>query len=201
MGEPKHGTVSFWHERRRLYVDDRLTVKQAKRLLDGGAPHLVYPIKEQQPCPVKVGERFTIVPHQFWIEVTKITAKAGEWRVTYRIIDYRPRFMERTNGTTHNRAQAFGVPAKMRMLEGNLKDERERVDGDWHDRGKAEREALRIESRKQVELERGTQAAKSRLNRLLRGLDAPAQKAMLAEIERLCDRAERGEMEELKDAA
>ncbi len=62
---------------------------------------------------------------------------------------------------------------------------------DWVDRGSAERELRRQEQQMEVQVERQTQAAKSRLNRLLRNAKNPEDaQRLLAGIVALCEQAE-----------
>jgi hypothetical protein len=64
------------------------------------------------------------------------------------------------------------------------------VGPDWIDPRSAERSLLHKEARKDLERERMEQAAKSRLNRILKGLPADQAQHMLIQIEALCQQAE-----------
>lgn len=183
-------------------------------------PRLEWP----DPCPVDAGDEIEL--HR---DVTVIVARprpidkqdhSQGWRTSYTVRDLRAEFLLRrvppARPPRRDELDADGyVPppgpatAAKTRIESHytsssaqaVPESEEGIDPDWHDRGKEQRELTRIESRKKIEVERDLQAAKSRLNRLLRGLDAPAQKVMLAEISRLCDEAERAQPEALKDAA
>lgn len=141
-------TITFWHDRRIYRVDARLTKKEARRLLEGGAPVIVRPIEGQKPCPFKVHDRFEIAPHHLWIEVTKVTAKAGEWRVGYRIIDFRPNLMGNKAGFTTDQRRA--IKTVDTDEKGQRRKEPEYVEDGWHDVGKEKREEMRLQAVKEV---------------------------------------------------
>lgn len=191
----KREVTTFWYDRKLRTVDGRLTTDQAIRLLKGGAPTLTHPMNGPQPDPAwwQVGDQAELVPYQLSIEITKLTAKAGNWRASYLIRDYRPKLLGRRTGFTTDPTKAIG--ATDRHAPGNLRKEPEYAEGI----GKTSTDmAHRLRATEELPNEKLRRLERQQLNRLrnarrqaeARGLDtadldAAIERELMALQERL----------------
>lgn len=158
-----------------------------------------------EPCPVEKGDRFEIRGVVIEIESIKRKINKGqpaEWHATF--IRHEPDRVHllRQAPPVHagsekdldidlsatERARRDGCYTSSKVAAMPL--EPESVGPDWDDAKAAEREAIRHAARKEIERERMEQAAKSRINRLLRGLPPDQAQHMLIQIEALCEQVE-----------
>ena len=161
------------------------------------------------PCPVEKGDRFNVsgVPV---IEIEKVARKlpAGrkaEWHATFirHEID-RPQLLRRVpSGMAATSREHVGLTEiEKARRDGNytsssgqaIVDEPESVGPDWEDPGVAERAKNRIEARSELradeEAERANRQVRAQLGRVLKGLSVENRLALLAQIQRDCERAE-----------
>ena len=157
------------------------------------------------PCPVEKGQRFEI--RGVIIEIETINRKIvkgapAEWHATF--VRHEPDRVHllRQAPPVHAGSEKdldLDISAEERARrDGNYTSSRvsampmepESVGPEWQDPKAAEREVMRHEARKEIERQRMEQAAKSRLNRLLRGLPPDQAQHMLIQIEALCEQAE-----------
>jgi hypothetical protein len=158
-----------------------------------------------EPCPVEKGEKFEVRGAVIEIETINrkiVKGAPAEWHATF--IRHEPDRVHllRQNPPVHAGSEKdldIALPAAERARrDGNYTSSRvsampmepESVGPDWIDPRSAERSLLHKEARKDLERERMEQAAKSRLNRILKGLPADQAQHMLIQIEALCQQAE-----------
>jgi hypothetical protein len=99
--------VSYKHEGRWMWIDERIGPTTARKFLSGKVPNLSYDLEGQRPCIFTEGEQIVIEPHRFWIVISRIRAKAGRWNVEYILADHRPNLMGKKTGYTHNPRRAM----------------------------------------------------------------------------------------------
>ena len=157
------------------------------------------------PCPVKKGDRFEI--RGVVIQIESINRKIvkgapAEWHATF--IRHEPDRVHllRQAPPVHAGSEKdldLDISAEERARrDGNYTSSRvsampmepESVGPEWEDPRAAEKELMRQTARKDIERQRMEQAAKSRLNRVLRGLPPEQAQHMLAQIEALCEQVE-----------
>lgn len=177
----------------------------------GKIRRLVYPAAtnhkppRSRPCPVSKGERIQV---REWliIEIEKVNRKlirgrAAEWHVTFiRHEADRPQLLRRVpSGLPSGSDEADGLSEVERARRDShyttsprlaIVAEPESVGPDWEDKDRGRREMERQKARAERERERVEQAAKSRLNRLLKGANPEQAQVLLAGIVELCERAE-----------
>ena len=156
-------------------------------------------------CPVEKGQRFEIRGVVIEIETIKrklIPGKPAEWHATF--VRHEPDRVHliRQAPPVHAGSEKdldLDISAEERARrDGNYTSSRvsampmepESVGPDWEDARAAEREAVRQAARKDIERQRMEQAAKSRLNRVLRGLPPDQAQHMLIQIQALCEQVE-----------
>lgn len=158
-----------------------------------------------RPCPVDKGDKFEI--RGIVIEIESINRKIvkgapAEWHATF--IRHEPDRVHllRQAPPVHAGSEKdldLDISAEERARrDGNYTSSRvsampmepESVGPEWADPKAAENEVRRHAARKEIERERMEQAAKSRLNRLLRGLPPDQAQHMLIQIEALCEQVE-----------
>lgn len=175
-----------------------------KDINEGKVRVLRYPASK--PCPLRVAERYPLQSCVIEIErvIRKlIKGKEAEWHVTFIRHEqdraYMLRFTPPAHAERNDRKDADAATIERARVESAYTStthsasphEPESVGPDWEDKHKAEREARRQEERQGREIERVQQAAKSRLNRLLRNAKSPEEaQFLLAGIESLCRQAE-----------
>jgi hypothetical protein len=125
-----------------------LEPKAIRRLIAGGAPDIGHPVVGQEPCRLEVGQVVVIEKHRLWITITRVTAKAGRWRVEYRISDHRPRLLGKKVGYADHAARA--LRATYVDQEDIRRDELEAVEEGWIDRGIAGRKARHEDERRKA---------------------------------------------------
>lgn len=172
-------------------------------IAEGKVKVLRYPA--DQDCPVEKGQRFEIRGLTIEIESIKRKINKGmpaEWHVTF--VRHEPDrvFLLRQAPPVHagsekdldmdlsatERARRDGSYTSSRVSAVPM--EPESVGPEWVDPKAAERVLWRQQARSEIERQRMEQAAKSRLNRLLKGLPPDQAQHMLVQIEALCDQAE-----------
>ena len=100
--------TTLWHERRIWRVDGRLSKKQARRILDRGAPDLGHDIVEGQPCQWVKGEVVRFSP-ELEVEILKVSKRDGRWSINYLVRDLRPKLLGRQVGYTDDPSRATKV--------------------------------------------------------------------------------------------
>lgn len=190
-------------------MKDPLAGKRAA-INDRDVTVLIWPAVDSQghtpPCPVAKGDRFTLRSCVIEIEQPARKLPKGrkaEWHATFiRHETERPQLLRSAPPkrppseddahlglTQTERARREGMYTASRFAA--LKDEPESVGPDWKDEGVGEREQRRLEAQRERQREREAQAAKSRLNRLLRNARTPKEADwLLSQIIALCEAAE-----------
>lgn len=152
-----------------------------------------------QPCPVKVGDRFPIRGGTITIEINRVTrklvrGKGAEWHATFiRHEKDRPQLLRFTPPTRPPRVadQLIGLTETERArresaytssLNQASPEEPESVGPDWEDPHRMNRELNRQHARREQEIERQEAAARRELGRLLRGLTLDQREEMLRDL-------------------
>lgn len=101
-------TISLWYDRRVYRVDARLTKKQARRILERGAPDLGFEMRGREPWLWQVGDIIRFSP-ELEVEILKVHAHHGRWRVNYLVRDHRPKLLGKQTGYTDDPGRAINV--------------------------------------------------------------------------------------------
>jgi hypothetical protein len=174
-----------------------------KQINEGRVTVLRFPASK--PCPVRPAERYPL--QSCVIEVERvirklIKGKEAEWHVTFiRHEQDRPYMLrftppahadsgKRTDPDASSVERARVESAYTQSAHSASPHEPESVGPYWKDKGMAERELARQDARAEREREIIQQAAKSRLNRLLKGASPEEAHILLAGIVALCEKAE-----------
>jgi hypothetical protein len=183
--------VSYWHEGRALWIDQRVGPTIARKFLNGKVPNLSHPIEGQQPCKFTEGEQIIIEQHRFWITISKVRPRAGRWQVEYILADHRPVLMGKKTGYTHDARKA--MRADYTDPEGDRHDELEAVEDIEKHPQDERREVAARTRRAKIEDLKGEREAQQR--RLLR-TDSEISKRL---IPRMIERLDR-EIAEMEDS-
>lgn len=100
--------TTIWFNRRLYHIDSRMTDKQARRILERGAPDLSYEMRGQHPWLWKPGDRIVFSP-ELEVEILKVHGYRGRWRVNYLVKDHRPKLLGKQTGYTDNPTRAISI--------------------------------------------------------------------------------------------
>ena len=176
----------------------RIKISQSIR---DGAKVIVF---TEAKCPVVKGELYHLPCGQILIDKVSrkiIKARGAEWQVEFirqmRDRDYFLRSI--VPGAKQGETPGNATPDEVERarIDGNYRHSPERdgdelpaVPPDWIDKAAPARDLNRISSQRAVQNERQIQAAKSRINRLLRSGTPKQVETLLAAANRVCDEVE-----------
>lgn len=174
-----------------------------------GATVIIFPGEE---CPVRKGEVYHLASGRILIDrcARKIVkGRPTECHVGFiRLLEERPRFLRRVvpgAKTDELVKPPNALDIERARIDGNYRTSPERggddlavVPPDWEDRGVTERKKKLKEARAEIERERLEADAMAAIKRTVKGLTPDQALVLLAQIQRDCESAEKGE---LKSAA
>lgn len=181
--------------------DSVIPEEDARRILNGPRPeYLMWP----SPCPVAEGQIIRLADDSVEVTIGRPAPIKGEngFKTRIHIADFRAEaFLRRSlpatgkaaSSVTRSDTESARMDGAYTGHAGLALDAGEHDEGPgdgWKDRGAVEREAERQKARGEREDDRQAQAMKSRVNRLLRGLDPAGKRVMLARLEALCKETE-----------
>lgn len=105
MGEEK---TSLWYNRRVWRVDGRMTKQQARRILEAGAPDMSYEMRGQEQWLWQKGDIIWFST-ELEVEILKVNAHKGRWRVNYLVRDHRPKLLGKQTGYTDDPGRAIAA--------------------------------------------------------------------------------------------
>ena len=197
--------VGDWAVPKARVWDSVIPEADAVKILNGPRPAF---LKWPSPCPVEQGQVICLADHGVEVRIGLPVPTKGEsgWTTRIHITDFRAEAFLRQSPPAMGRPASGTVDEDAARIDGAYTGRRElalesaRGEHDegvpigWKDRSVGKREIARQDVRREEEIHRQEQAARSELGKLTRGLTLRQREQVLSEIQRVINQAKAGEL-------